>query len=178
MRAPLFLGEVRGAFLLVLLVGCAGTSAVSPVQISLSKVEEDPLPADPGQYKVPKGVDPTEWAQDLEAATCIDGKGNVAPNAGQPCPSQSGELLSEAKALKLAQYAIAYPELRRIFESDRRVWSAQRTLYEDEIKQDEAALEKERPDWWEQHKFEVGVIGGFILGSAATIGLYHVITGR
>jgi hypothetical protein len=169
----------RLACILLVTVGCATTKPFVPFNgLPVEKVEQDPLPPDPSTYKVPVGVNPQETVTAIEAGACVDKRGNIAAEAAKPCPALSGELLSEAKALHLAQYALAYPDLRKILESDRSVWSAQRTLYENQMKQDADTIEKANPGWWDQHKFEVGMVAGFVLGTAATIGVYHLVLGH
>lgn len=143
---------------LVLLIGCATPAAYVPtVAVSPTKrVEMQPLPPDPSTEALPAGTPAGEWLEPLEK--------------GQPA-SKSGLLTSEARATRDGLFRIRYPELRRNYEADRMVWQAHRELYEERLKAADEALKKAEPGWFQQHAFQLGVVGGFLIGAATTVAL-------
>jgi hypothetical protein len=54
------------------------------------------------------------------------------------------------------------------------VWAAHRELYEKRLQLADQAIQKLQPTWWERHKLQLGVVGGFVLGSALTIAIFAI----
>jgi hypothetical protein len=65
-------------------------------------------------------------------------------------------------------FKIRYRELRTNYVADRKVFAAHRELYETRLELADKAIQKLQPSWWDQHKTELGVLGGFILGAGMT----------
>lgn len=149
--------------LLPLFLACASTLPTPPTVPVEKRAEEQPLPADPEEEKldpnVPKGV----WVEPQEANSCATG-----------CPAKSGILVSEERAVRDGLYRIRYRELRTNYTADRKVWAAHRELYEKRLQLADQAIQKLQPTWWERHKLQLGVVGGFVLGSALTIAIFAI----
>jgi hypothetical protein len=170
----------KGHFILVALAvfclfGCATVKPTPPtVAPGQKRVEDTPLPPDPETEKLPDGTPKGEWVKPLEKGSCVKADGTPVPHAPQPCPNVSGISMSEEKAARLTLYKIRYPELRLNYKADRQVWKAHRELYETRLKLADEAIQKLQPGWWTRHKFQVGVVGGLILGAAATIAIFEI----
>lgn len=164
------------ALLLVLACAsaCAGAKPLEPTIPEGKRVETEPLPPDPETEKLDSNVPPEDWVEPLEPGTCIDASGKPVAGAPKPCPVRAGIGMSEAKAARFGLFKIRYKELRTNYVSDRNVWAAQRELYETRLKLADKAIRDLQPGWWDQHKGEFGVIGGFILGTAMTISIYAI----
>jgi hypothetical protein len=147
---------------------------VAPTVAPEHRVEEEPLPADPETEKLEGNVPPEDWVEPLEPGACLDSSGKPVAGAPKPCPVRAGIAMSEAKAARFGLYKIRYKELRTDFVSDRNVWKAQRELYEKRLQLADQAIQDLQPGWWDRHKAEFGVIGGFVLGAAMTIAIVSV----
>lgn len=161
------------AALMVLAVGCGASTAttVRPLVAENRQPEARELPPDPVEEALPEGIptDPPETAVEaLEAGSC-------PPDAVQPCPAQSGILVSEARAARDALFRIRYRELRRTYEADRQVWAAHRELYETQVRLDREEIQRLQPGFWEEHDAEILGVVGFVIGAAITIGIMAVI---
>jgi hypothetical protein len=148
--------------LVLLCFACATTEVAEqgerPPAIPKAKwVEEKPLGEDAAKTKLPlpKGADATERVEAIE-------EGAAAPFAGV--------VVNEARALRDAQFRIAYPGMRERYEADRGVFSAHRLFYETQLAQAEDEVSKLQPSWWDEHKGDLAFVGGFILGAALTAG--------
>jgi len=121
------------------------------------------MPQSPRDEALPEGI-PTN-----------PGEAAVDPiEAGEASP-RSGILISEARAARDALFRVRYTELRRTYEADRQVWTAHRSLYEEQIRRDREALEEAQPDWWERHDGTVVGVVAFLAGAALTVGLAAAI---
>lgn len=158
---------MRTVFAITFLVGCATAAPLVPTIPVERQVELEPLPPDPEEEALPSGTPPAEWVEPLEVNSCFDSTTGKAVN--KPCPAKSGVAMSEAKAVKLAGYKIRYRELRQNYVSDRKVFAAQRELYETRLRLADKAIQDLQPSWLDRHKAEIGIVGGFILGAGATI---------
>ncbi len=130
-----------------LCMSCAGARPLPPTVVQERRVEERTLPPDPETEKLEGPQE--EWVEPLESGTC---------------PTRSGIAMSEAKAARLGLFKIRYVELRRLYEADRMIWKAHRELYEERLELADRTIQNLQPRWWDRHKGEVGVIGGFVLG--------------
>jgi len=172
---------MKRAISLVLVValsgGCATVPALAPtVAINVEKrVESRPLPPDPSTEALPPGTPADDWVLPLEAGSCLDKAGKAVSGAVGPCPSLSGISLSESRAARAKLFQIRYPELRRLYEADRMVWSAHRELYEERLQQADQKIRDMQPNWFERHAVQLGVVGGFVLGAALTVSLTYAI---
>lgn len=152
---------------------CAGAKPLEPTIPESKRVEAEPLPPDPETEKLDSNVPPEDWVEALEPGSCTDATGKPTTNV-KPCPARAGIAMSEAKAARFGLFKIRYKELRTNYVSDRNVWAAQRELYETRLKLADKAIQDLQPGWWDRHKGEFGVIGGFILGTAMTISIYAI----
>jgi hypothetical protein len=166
--------------LVLLLSGC-GASTVGqtrPLVADDRRPEARELPLDPRLEALPEGTPtdpPEDFVEPVEAGSCIEADTEIAAGAGYPCPSQSGILVSEARAVRDAMFRIRYPELRQTYEADRQVWAAQRELYEAQVQRDREEIERLQPTWWTQNSFAIGTAAGFILGAAVTIAITFAV---
>ena len=160
----------------LILNGCATVPPPTPVVPDNpdKRVEEQPLPVDPAAMVPPAQLPKEEWVEPLEAGGCVGADGASA--VPHPCPNHSGIFMSEMKAWRLTQYELRYKELRLDYQSDQKVWSAQRALYEKQILVAEAKLKAAEPDWYQQHKMDLGILGGFVLGAGVSVGITYSIT--
>lgn len=149
------------ALLMLVCVGCATTQAVvhPPVIPETRRPEARDLPQDARTEALPEGISTTPGEDSVEAV-----------EAGDPAP-HAGILVSEARAVRDGIYRIRYTELRRTTEADRRVWTAHREFYEEQIRRDREALEEAQPDWWERNDGTILGVLGFVVGSAIVLGL-------
>ena len=157
-----------------LVSACAGYKPYFPtVPKGTKRVESTPLPPDPAKEPLPEGFAKGDWVEPLEAGGCLDKKGETTAE-GFPCPARSGIAVSEERAYRDALYRTRYKELRTTCEADRQVFGVHRELYEERLKLADQALQDAVPGWWDRHKFQVGTVGGIILGAAATIAILAV----
>lgn len=157
-------------------VGCAGPRPYVPTvpESATKRVEKAPLPPDPAEEELPAEVSKGDWVEPLEEADCLNSDGTPRKGAPRPCPSRSGIAVSEERAFRDAKYRIRYRELRRNYEADREVWGAHRELYEERLKLADQAIQDLQPSWWDRHKFQLGVIGGIVLGVASSVAIIAV----
>jgi hypothetical protein len=151
------------ALLLPLFLACAGTLPTPPTVAEAKRVEQEPLAPDPQEDKLDPNVPKGEWVEPLEANSCTPS-----------CPARSGILVSEERAVRDGLYRIRYRALRTNYLADRQVWVAHRELYEKRLQLADQAIQKLQPGWWERHRFQLGVVGGFVLGSALTIAIFAI----
>jgi len=171
-----------GKFLIVLGVfisGCGGAPTVNlrPVVVESRRPELRELPPDVALEALPEGIPshpPENYVQPLEYGQCVVADGSVVSEG--PCPDVSGILVSEARAARDAMYRIRYVELRRVFEADRRVWSAHRELYEAQIVEYRQELIRLQPGWWDEHKGEILAVVGFVTGAVLTVIVTYAVT--
>jgi len=140
---------------IVFMVSCGGLRPPTPTvpDSAIKRVEEAPLPPDPSIEPPPDGVPSEEWVEPHEPGTC----------SGKP-----GILISEGRAARDARFRIRYRELRTICEVDREVWKAHRDLYETRLGLAVRTIQSLQPGWWDRNKFQLGVVGGMVIGVAAS----------
>ena len=157
-----------------LVSACAGYRPYVPtVPQGTNRVEVKPLPPDPAEAALPEGFAKGDWAEPLEVGGCLDKAGNQTVEMF-PCPARSGILLSEEKAWRVGLYQIRYRELRRNYSADQEVWGVHRELYETRLKLADQAIQDMQPGWWDRHKFQIGTVGGIIIGVAASVAILSV----
>lgn len=145
------------------------------------------LPLDPGATPIPEDQ---AWAygttgtEDLEGDEPYEGD-VVCVKVGLGAPKlqvsglvllPGGILMSEAKALRAADYKIAYTELRGLYSIDLQVWAAKEKVYEDNLKRADKQIEKldkQLNSKWNRYKFAVGMGIGF--GLAVVLAILTVI---
>ena len=157
--------------LVFLLSGCA-TLAPVPLTIPETKwVEAEPLPPDPATEKI--AAKDGDWIVPMDEEQCIGKDGKIVSDAPKPCPGKGGLLASEERITRLKLYEMDSKALRLNYMADRRVWAAQRALYEARLKDAGEALQKAQPDWFERHSFQLGVLGGAIIGVVMAVGVVY-----
>lgn len=157
--------------LVFLLSGCATLQPV-PLTIPETKwVENEPLPADPATAKIP--AKDGDWVVPMDEEECVGKDGKIPADAPRPCPGKGGLLVSEEKISQFKLYEIDSKALRLNYSVDRRVWAAQRALYEARLKDAGEALQKAQPDWFERHGFQLGVLAGALVGVALAVGVVY-----
>lgn len=157
MRAALLLG----------LIACAAPKPLAPTVPEANRVELEPLPPDP-DTEVLEGNSSEDWIESLEAGSCFDATGKPTTTI-KPCPAKPGIAMSEARAARFALFKIRYRELRTSYVSDRKVFGAQRELYETRLVIADKAIQALQPSWLDRHKGELGLLGGVILGTGLTV---------
>jgi hypothetical protein len=136
--------------LLVLMISCATVKAPAYEPLFSNRPEAAALPPTP-QDDVADSNDPV-----------------VGLSKGDPAPFD-GVLLGEKKAARVKAFQIRYQELRSLYLADRNVWKAQREVYEFQLEAHEKQIYALAPSWFQQHKFELGFLGGLVLGTTGTI---------
>jgi hypothetical protein len=166
--------SMLGAALLAL--GCSTVRTVAPTvpDVLSRRVEDQQLPPDPAVEPLSGSLAKGDWVEPLEAGSCLGADGKPVVEASKPCPIRSGIAVSEERAARDGLYRIRYKELRRNYEADRVVWGAQRALYESRLDLANKALEQAQPSWFDQHKGELGLLGGLLLGAGAAVGIVYV----
>jgi len=145
------------AILVVLAMGCG--SAVPVIQYSglpeKQHIEKRDLPDPPDKEAIPVDRD---WVKPLPAGAVHD---------------QHGILISPEKAARAKQWQLGYRNLRDLYEVDRAIWSEQRVIYDERLRQANKDIEKLSPSWWSSNKGTVGMTLGFVVGVAATVGIVY-----
>lgn len=157
---------------LACVTACASPRVVAPTVAESHRVETEPLPPDPETEKLEGSAPDEDWIEPLEPGSCVDVSGKPLPGITRPCPARAGIAMSEARAARFGLFKIRYKELRINYVSDRKVWAVQREVYETRLKLADQAIQDLQPDWWDRHKGEFGVIGGFIIGAAISVSIF------
>jgi hypothetical protein len=162
--------------LAIVCFGCAGPRFQVPTvpDSVIKRVEARELPPDPAVEPIPDNIPSGDWVSPIEKGECLDESGTPEDGAPNPCPVESGLVISEERAYRSALYRIRYRELRKTYESDRMVWSAHRELYEERLKLAGQAIEDLQPNWWDRNKLPMGVVGGVVLGIATSVAILSV----
>jgi hypothetical protein len=154
----------------------SGCATLQPVPVTVAKshyVEEEPLPADPALEKVPSPDG--DWVLPIDEEECIAKDGKVPVDAPKPCPGKGGLLFSEEKATRLKLYQLGYVQLRGNYIADRKVFAAQRELYEARLKDAGEALQRAQPTWLEKNAFQLGILSGAVIGAAMAVGVIYAV---
>lgn len=164
--------------LLIFMYACAATQTpeVRPMVAEDRRPEARELPADVRDEPLPEGTPTTpgeDYVMPVERGQCLNDEGTAVSEG--PCPDQSGLVVSEARANRDALYRIRYREMRTTYESDRRVWSAHRELYEAQIAADREEIASLQPTWWERHDGTILTAVGVIVGAAITVAITFAV---
>lgn len=122
--------------------------------------ESKPLPPNPREEKLDGEFSMPEWVEAIE-------QGEAAPRAGI--------LISESRAARDALFRARYDELRRYYDADRMVWGAHRAYYEERLSKADVEIQRLQPTWWSSHAESIFLVGGILVGMAATIGISHAV---
>jgi hypothetical protein len=149
----------------IFMIGCGGFAPYKPTvpDSARKRIEVRPLPPDPATEKLPEGFPKGDWVIPYEAKECRE--------KPEECPQISGILISESRAYFDAMYRVRYKELRKTFEADRSVMGVHRELYESRLELADREIQNLQPGWWDRHKFQIGVVGGIVLGVAASVAI-------
>lgn len=112
------------------------------------------MPSDAQTVPLPEGIPDDQRVEAIE-------QGVAAPFPGV--------LMGEGRAARLSLVSTGYDEMRVLYEQDKKVWTAQRELYETRLALADKAIHDLQPSWWTQHAFSLGLVGGLTLGVAAAV---------
>jgi hypothetical protein len=174
---------------LVTMVAFLAATTVSRETFGQEPKEKDgkELPPDPGATPVPEDQ---AWAYGTTGTEDLDGgepyEGDVVcVKVGLGAPKlqvtgfvilPGGILMSEAKALRAADYKIAYTELRGLYSIDLQVWAEKDRIYKDNLERADKQIEKldkQLNSKWTRYKFAVGMGLGF--GLAVVLAILTVV---
>lgn len=171
---------------------CAVVTTVAFVMTILTPVgmvwaddgdKEEKLPPDPGATPIPKDQ---SWAYGTVGEEDLAGEEPyeedvVCVKVGLGAPKlqveglvilPGGVLLSEPKALRCADYKIAYKELRGLYEIDLELWAAKEKVYTQNLERADkeiVKLDKKLNGSWNRYKFAIGLAIGFGLATILSI---------
>lgn len=149
-----------------MVVSCTSVTPLPPTIPAEHRVENDPVPPDPETETLDPKMSSADWVEPLDSGSCHDAAGRLLV---KPCPTRSGIAMSESKAARFGLFKIRYRELREVLIADRKVFGAQREVYETRLQLADKAIRDLQPGWIDQHKAELGLIGGFVLGIATVL---------
>lgn len=89
-----------------------------------------------------------------------------------------GVCMTEARSLLMADEKIELKELKQTHAVDLKLWLFKEDQYKLGLKErDERLAQQEEAlnGFWNRNKFEIGVVGGFIIGAALTIGIASAV---
>ncbi len=162
--------------ILLLITSCVLKPAYMPQVPTMPRVAVT-LPPSPATIPLsPEITQGGAWVEPLESGQCILPNGQLAPSAPHPCPSKSGILSSEESASRAYLYKISYEEIRKLYESDSKLWNSEKDVYDATVKELQTQIEKQKPTWLQQNGLTVGFAGGFVLGVAAVVATSIAIT--
>jgi hypothetical protein len=142
----------RTALVVVLLVGCSRTTPI-PKSPSIAKryKEVTELP----KYQVKK-----TWAKRTIQSL----------KKGDPALFD-GIIFIEKRALEAGRLRIAYDELYKIAEINRRFVNVVIKVSDDALRKADAKVRRLRAlrnSWWSRNKLSIGLVGGFVIGIGVT----------
>lgn len=157
-----------------LLASCASRAQVVPTvpESALKRVEEQDLPPDPKQEKLPDGLPKGDWIISMEKGSCVNEDGVMVND--YPCPDKDGILSSEERAYRDGLFRIRYKELRENYQADKELWKVHRELYETRLQLAAQAIEDLQPSWWDRNKLQLGMVSGIVLGIASSAAIIVV----
>jgi hypothetical protein len=156
--------------------GAAQTPEPRPLVGEDRRPEARELPVDVRDEPLPEGTPATpgeDYVMPIEEGQCLNDEGTAVSEG--PCPDENGIMVSEARANRDALYRIRYREMRTTYESDRRVWSAHRELYEAQIQADREEIAELQPTWWERHDGTILTAVGVVVGAAITVAITFAV---
>ncbi len=146
--------------------------------------EPDPLPPDPGAQEIPKA---DSWAygtvgpEDLPDGDEPYEDDVVCLQVTLDAPKlrvegllmlNGGILMSEQKALRCADYKVAYVELRALYALDLKGWALKEKVYLEQLGKADEEIEKldgRLNGTWNRYKFAIGMGIGFLLSTILAI---------
>jgi hypothetical protein len=123
----------------------------------------------PAREFIPK----SRWVEDLEMPDQPEravSRQSFAVASGESVPIDA-ICLNEDLAMEYQEYRFGYELIHELYQSDRMVWAAHREAYESKLRIAEDRLQDELPSWWEKNDGPLMGIIGFVIGSAATVGV-------
>jgi hypothetical protein len=116
---------------------------------------------------------PDEGVQTVAVDSCVVTGGEEEVETGP------GVLFPDESAAYVARLRVSYDEVRGLYEIDQRTWERERQIYTRHLEMADEEIQRanERAErtWWELHGDEVGLIGGFVVGVAVTIGIVAAV---
>lgn len=86
----------------------------------------------------------------------------------------TGVVMDEATAQKVAKQRVEFKDLKKTFELNRKLWEFKEKSYIDGLKKADKKIQKlSKQSWWDENKIWVGVVLGFVAGSAAAVLMYQ-----
>ena len=162
------MGRALAVVLAALVAGCGGAAASPSARSTIPEtLVENELPPEPSR---PEGGVAT-----FPVYQCFDEAGDpvIGPETGE------GILFSDETAAYVGHLRVSYDELRSLYSIDQRTWQREREVYSRHLEaadtEIDAANERAERDWWERHGDEAGLIGGFIIGVAVTVGIVAAV---
>ena len=163
------------ALLMVWLVGCATAAQPQYLVHTDHQPETRALPADPATEPLPSGAPAnSDFVEPSEPGSCLDAQGHIAADAPRPCPNRAGIVVGETRAVRDGLFRLRYRELRVLYEADRQVWTAHRTLYEGQLQRADQHIQSLRPTWWQNNALGLGIGCGFLVGAVSVIAVLAV----
>lgn len=89
-----------------------------------------------------------------------------------------GVVMTEAKILLVTKEKIRLKELDRNYAIDLRAWTFKEEQYKKGLDERDKVIAEQNDalnGFWTRNKFEFGVVGGFIIGAALTIGIASAV---
>jgi hypothetical protein len=146
-------------------VGCGSQATAAS-----SRTLPDPVV----EAEMPEEVERPEGGVRTQAVdSCLVGEGEDAQETGP------GILFDQDSAMYVARLRVGYDEVRGLYDVDQRTWARERQVYQRHLElgdeEIERANERAERSWWEKHGDEVGLITGFVVGVAVTVGITAAI---
>lgn len=139
-------------FAVVLMVGCSSAPKI-PTTPSIAKRYKDVT-------ELPKQLIKKEWP-----------RGTIQPlKKGNPALFD-GIIFIEKRAFEAGRLRIAYDELYRIAEINRRFINVVIKVSDDALRKADIEVRRLRAlrnSWWSRNKLSIGLVGGFVIGIGVT----------
>lgn len=89
-----------------------------------------------------------------------------------------GVVMTEAKILLITKEKIKLKEVTQNYAIDLKLWEFKELQYKKGLDERDVVIARQNEDlngFWTRNKFELGVVGGFIIGAALTIGIASAV---
>ena len=148
---------------LLLVGGCATTKAAEPKHTLPPPLVAAKLPERPDAKSIPVSAD---WV--------------IAVEEGETVPEgRAGVLMSQEKAVRAAEYVVAYNELRQLYVVDLTTWGRERQIYERYLEAADGEVDhwkkQAERSWWEKHSGQIGLGAGLIVGAVITVAIVEAV---